>query len=80
MSSASGPNAATRLTTARLRQRWPLFLRIFVLILGTVLLVQVLNFAAVLLVPPPRRSSIRRAGSPRLRAPGATRRHCWQSG
>ena len=53
MNSASGSNAASRLTTARLRQRWPLFLRIFVLILGTVLLVQVLNFAAVLLVPPP---------------------------
>ena len=35
------------------RQRWPLFLRIFVLILGTVLLVQLLNFAALLMVPPP---------------------------
>ncbi|MFC3581431.1 HAMP domain-containing sensor histidine kinase [Sphingomonas hylomeconis] len=36
------------------RQRpWPLFLRIFVLILLTVLLVQLLNFAAVLLMPPP---------------------------
>lgn len=34
-------------------QRWPLFLRIFAFILFTVLLVQLLNFAAVLLVPPP---------------------------
>ena len=33
--------------------RWPLFLRIFAFILGTVLLVQLLNFAALLLVPPP---------------------------
>ncbi len=34
-------------------RRWPLFLRIFAFILFTVLLVQLLNFAAVLLVPPP---------------------------
>ncbi|MEG3166249.1 HAMP domain-containing sensor histidine kinase [Sphingomonas sp. PB2P19] len=32
---------------------WPLFVRIFALILFTVLLVQLLNFAAVLLMPPP---------------------------
>ena len=32
---------------------WPLFLRIFALMLITVLLVQVLNFAALLLMPPP---------------------------
>ncbi len=32
---------------------WPLFLRIFALMLLTVLLVQLLNFAAVLLMPPP---------------------------
>lgn len=30
-----------------------MFLRIFILILGTVLLVQLLNFAALLMVPPP---------------------------
>jgi two-component system OmpR family sensor kinase len=40
------------MTTTRQRS-WPLFLRIFVLILLTVLLVQLLNFAAVLLMPPP---------------------------
>ncbi len=32
---------------------WPLFVRIFALMLLTVLLVQLLNFAAVLLIPPP---------------------------
>ncbi len=36
------------------QRSWPLFLRIFVLMLTTVLLVQVLNFAVVLLMPPPR--------------------------
>jgi len=35
------------------RSRWPLFLRIFVLMLVTVLLVQTINFALVLLMPPP---------------------------
>jgi hypothetical protein len=34
--------------------RWPLFLRIFGLMLLTLLLVQVLNLALVLLVPPPQ--------------------------
>ena len=37
----------------RLPQSWPLFLRIFALMLITVLLVQVLNFATLLLMPPP---------------------------
>ncbi|RZM36898.1 MAG: HAMP domain-containing histidine kinase [Sphingomonas sp.] len=36
-----------------MQRPWPLFLRIFALMLGTVLLVQVLNFAVVLLIPPP---------------------------
>ena len=36
------------------QRSWPLFLRIFVLGLTTVLLVQILNFAIVLLMPPPR--------------------------
>ena len=36
------------------QRSWPLFLRIFVLMLTTVLLVQILNFAVVLLMPPPR--------------------------
>ncbi|WP_052148988.1 hypothetical protein [Sphingomonas sp. Ant20] len=57
-------------------RRWPLFLRIFAFILFTVLLVQLLNFAAVLLVPPPTRWSIRPAGSPRSCVPDATRAGC----
>ena len=36
-----------------MQRPWPLFLRIFALMLGTVMLVQVLNFAVVLLIPPP---------------------------
>lgn len=36
------------------QRSWPLFLRIFVLMLTTVMLVQILNFAVVLLMPPPR--------------------------
>jgi two-component system OmpR family sensor kinase len=36
------------------QRSWPMFLRIFVLGLTTVLLVQILNFAIVLLMPPPR--------------------------
>ncbi len=36
-----------------LQRSWPLFLRIFALMLITVLLVQVLNFATLLLMPPP---------------------------
>ncbi|RXD05349.1 HAMP domain-containing histidine kinase [Sphingomonas sp. UV9] len=36
-----------------MQRPWPLFLRIFTLMLGTVMLVQVLNFAVVLLIPPP---------------------------
>lgn len=36
-----------------MQRSWPLFLRIFALMLGTVLLVQILNFAILLLVPPP---------------------------
>ncbi len=39
--------------TRNLQRSWPLFLRIFALMLITVLLVQVLNFAALLLMPPP---------------------------
>jgi two-component system OmpR family sensor kinase len=35
------------------QRSWPLFLRIFSLMLATVLMVQVLNFAVVLLMPPP---------------------------
>ena len=37
----------------RRRRSWPLFLRVFALMLLTVLLVQLLNFAAVVLLPPP---------------------------
>ncbi len=39
--------------TLDLRRAWPLFLRIFSLMLGTVILVQLLNFGAFLLMPPP---------------------------
>ncbi|PMZ85823.1 two-component sensor histidine kinase, partial [Pseudomonas sp. FW306-2-11AD] len=39
--------------TVDLRRSWPLFLRIFSLMLGTVILVQLLNFGAFLLMPPP---------------------------
>ncbi len=35
------------------QRSWPLFLRIFALMLGTVLLVQILNFAILLMMPPP---------------------------
>ena len=53
------------------QRSWPLFLRIFALMLGTVLLVQVLNFAILLLIPPPmpvifpanRVASVARVGS-----------------
>jgi two-component system OmpR family sensor kinase len=38
---------------SNMQRSWPLFLRIFALMLVTVLLVQVLNFAVVLLMPPP---------------------------
>ncbi|TPG52652.1 ATP-binding protein [Sphingomonas glacialis] len=36
------------------RRSWPLFLHIFAVMLGTVLLVQLLNFAAFIIMPPPK--------------------------
>jgi len=36
------------------RRGWPLFLRIFAVMMATLLLVQLLNFTLVVLVPPPR--------------------------
>lgn len=40
--------------TTRLRRSWPLFLHIFAVMLATVLLVQILNFAAFVIMPPPK--------------------------
>jgi two-component system, OmpR family, sensor kinase len=36
------------------RRAWPLFLHIFAVMLGTVLLIQLLNFAAFFVMPPPK--------------------------
>lgn len=49
----TGPGAGTTGVGMTGARSWPLFLRIFALMLLTVLLVQLLNFAAVVLMPPP---------------------------
>jgi len=43
----------TATATTGVQKSWPLFLRIFTMMLATVLLVQILNFGAFLLMPPP---------------------------
>jgi len=50
---AADPLPYPATTPANAQKSWPLFLRIFTMMLATVLLVQILNFGAFLLMPPP---------------------------
>jgi len=50
---AAEPPPYPATTPANAQKSWPLFLRIFTMMLATVLLVQILNFGAFLLMPPP---------------------------